>query len=312
MTPEQLQQLRQQLPLFTSNHPLPAALSDFLRFYGIDFSEAYPDAQYHAGIVHSGEYALMTHRWLQSGARCNLLLVHGYFDHAGLYGRLIEYALSRGCNVLVFDLPGHGLSSGDPAIIDDFSHYSRAIADVLAGVELPPAPLVAMGQSTGCAALTQFARGHRWPFAQVVFLAPLVRPVKWWRVKAAYNLLRHFKDGIERNFNDNSSDREFLEFVLRDPLQATQVPIRWVGALKRWLASLPRHSLGVGPALVIQGEQDGTVAWRYNLEVIGQLFPESRIQFIPEAGHQLANESAPLRQRYYRWIDEYLSLVAPG
>ena len=27
-------------------------------------------------------------------------------------------------NVLIFDLPGHGLSSGEPAVIDDFSDYS--------------------------------------------------------------------------------------------------------------------------------------------------------------------------------------------
>ena len=36
----------------------------------------------------------------------NLLLVHGYFDHSGLFCKLIEYGLSLNCKCLDFDLPG--------------------------------------------------------------------------------------------------------------------------------------------------------------------------------------------------------------
>ena len=38
------------------------------------------------------------------------LISHGYYDHAGLYGHLIEHLLSRGWNVAIFDQIGHGLS----------------------------------------------------------------------------------------------------------------------------------------------------------------------------------------------------------
>ena len=250
------------------------------------------------------------HRWTHPDATTNLLLLHGYLDHTGLFARLIAWALDCGCNVLVFDLPGHGLSSGEPGVIDDFGDYSRAIADVLSAVSLPPLPLWVMAQSTGCAALVDFAHRHAWPFRRAVLLAPLVRPVSWMKVSIAHRLLHRFADHVPREFSDNSSDREFLDFVQRDPLQSHKVSVRWVGALKRWLAELLHKDLGVGPVLVIQGGSDGTVDWKYNLDIIDKLFPDSRVEYLPAAGHQLANESDSLRQRYYRVIDEYLGFVA--
>lgn len=60
--------------------------------------------------------------------------------------------------------------------------------------------------------------------------------------------------------------------------------------------------------LVVQGEEDGTVAWRYNLKVLSKMFAHSRVELITGAGHQLANESADLREKYYLLIDDYLGL----
>jgi lysophospholipase len=307
MTPEQLQELRLSLsPLHGPAAPAPL-LADFLRFYRIDFAGR-PGVTHRVGTVLSGPFSLAVHTWLQEGASHNLFLIHGYFDHTGLFGRLVEYGLSRGCNVVIFDLPGHGLSTGEAVVIDDFADYSRAIADVLQAVDLPALPLWVMAQSTGCAALVDFARRHAWPFHRGVLLAPLVRPVSWMKVSIAHRLLYRFADHVPREFSDNSSDRDFLEFVQRDPLQSRKVSVRWVGALKRWLADLLHTDLGVGPVLVIQGGLDQTVDWKYNLDIIDKLFPDSRVEYLPGAGHQLANESDSLRQRYYRVIDEYLGL----
>ncbi|MED5413144.1 MAG: alpha/beta fold hydrolase, partial [Pseudomonadota bacterium] len=56
-----------------------------------------------------------------------VFIIHGYFDHTGLYGHLIKHCLQKGLTVISFDLPGHGLSSGDPASIDSFNQYSDAL-----------------------------------------------------------------------------------------------------------------------------------------------------------------------------------------
>ena len=307
MTPSQLAQLRRALPVFPTPAEDVPGMADFCVYYGLDVAAAGLEVQHSVGTITSGPWRLATHLWQQPEARGNLVLLHGLFDHTGLYDKLLAYGLSRQYNVLMFDLPGHGLSTGEPAVIKDFAAYGRAIGSVLGQVQLPQLPCVAMAQSTGCAALVEFARIYPWPFQAAVLLAPLVRPAQWSKVRAGHTLLRHFTDSVSRTFNENSSDREFLSFIRRDPLQARRSSMRWVGALRRWLKTLPIANLGVGPVLVVQGDADGTVDWRYNINVIVGLFPGSRVEYVSGAGHQLANESEALRQQYFRGIDEYLT-----
>jgi len=306
LTPEQLQSLREQLPVFGDGAKPSPELQAFCRDYGIDFAARMPHLEHLAGRVHSGDYALAVHYWRQPDASTNLLLLHGYFDHTGLFSKLIAWGLSRRCNVLIFDLPGHGLSTGEPAVIDDFGDYSRAIDAVLGAVHLPPLPLWVMAQSTGGAALVDFARNYTWPFAATVLLAPLVRPAGWHKVRAGHILLARFADGIARKFSVNSSDRLFIDFVQRDPLQSRRISLRWVGALRRWLRDLPPDDLGVGPALIIQGDADATVDWRYNVGFLGRLFPGSEVEYLHGAGHQLANESEDFRREYLQRVERWL------
>ena len=308
MTPLQLTELRSSLPPFPQAASEVPGMAEFCQYYGLDTFTGQEDLQHSVGTVSSGPFQLAVHFWQHSAARGTLLLLHGYFDHCGLYGKMIEYGLSRGYNVLIFDLPGHGLSTGEAAVIDDFAAYGQAVADVLAAVELPAKqPLWVMAQSTGSASLVEFARSQPWPFSAAVLLAPLVRPMSWTRVRLGHTLLHKFKDSMQRTFNQNSSDPQFLAFLQQDPLQCRQLSLRWVGALRRWLAALPESDLGVGPVLVVQGDSDGTVEWRYNINVIVKLFPGSRVEYLAGAGHQLANESQALRDKYLAAVDDYLS-----
>ena len=307
LTPELLQKLRQQLPPFNGGVQSSPELQSFCHFYGLEFAAKLPYVEHVAGRVHSGKYALAVHYWKQSDAAANLLLLHGYFDHTGVFSKLIEWGLSRNCNVLVFDLPGHGLSTGEPAVIDDFSDYSCAIADVLRAVSMPKLPLWVMAQSTGCAALVDYASKYAWPFAATVLLAPLIRPVRWQSVRAIHFLLNNIVDSLPRKFSPNSSDHTFQHFLIHDPLQSQRISLRWVGALQRWLNQLQHNDLGVGPALIIQGDADDTVDWRHNIGVIRQLFPASHVEYLSGAGHQLANESDKIRSDYLRLVENWLT-----
>jgi alpha-beta hydrolase superfamily lysophospholipase len=303
---QSLEALRVALPPLGEAGPMPG-LAQYLEYYALDFPRQRPAVSHRIGTIPSGDYQLAVHCWQQADARYNLLLVHGYLDHVGLYGKLIGHALERGCNVVAFDLPGHGLSTGTSVAIGSFRDYGEAIRDVLAAAELPPLPWQAMAQSTGGAALVEFARHHRpWPFIGTVLLAPLLRPAGWWKVRAAHALVHRFTDTVPRGFAENSSDRDFLAFVRNDPLQSHRIHVSWVGALRRWLADLPLQDLGVGPVLLVQGDADTTVDWRYNLPRYGKLFPGLRVELVHGAGHQLANESSLLRERYLTVVDQYL------
>ena len=306
LSAEQLQALRQQLPAFPSPAGNIPGFGDYSRHYGLDSIGREPDLAHQAGTISSGGFTLAVQSWTHPTAHANLLLVHGYTDHTGVFNHLVRWGVEQGFNVLIFDLPGHGLSSGAPAVIDDFADYSRAIADVLAAVSLPQLPLVAMGQSTGCAALTDYARRGHWPFAAAVLLAPLVRPRGWLLASLGQRVLGLFREGVERKLERNTSDGAFLEVLKRDALQPAQLSFRWVAALRRWLQGLSPRDLGVGPVLIVQGDDDNTVEWRYNVPFVEKLYPGSRIEYVPGAGHQLANEALALRRDYLSRVSDWL------
>ena len=127
-----LQQLRDScLPLQLPGPSPTPLLQRYLEYYSIDFAAQLSDVAHSVGWIPSGGDQLVVHVWRQPGAVQNLLLVHGYTDHVGIYGHAIRYGLSRGFNVVAFDQPGHGLSTGAQVAIDDFHRYGTAIADVL-------------------------------------------------------------------------------------------------------------------------------------------------------------------------------------
>lgn len=310
LTQQQIDALREQLRPLSDGAALPPQAAPFLAFYGLNFSATFPQATLSLGLVSSGEHDIATYRWLQPGAKDTLLLVHGYLDHVGLFTHLVRFGLTRGYNVLAFDLPGHGLSSGQRAGIDKFSHYSAAIEDVLDASGLALQRLRVIAQSTGGAALVDLASRGPWPFEQTVLLAPLIRPADWWQVRLMHSLAYRFIDDVPRKFAKNSTDLNFLKFIQRDPLQSRRIQVSWVGALKRWLSGLQFRDLGVGPALIIQGREDTTVDWRYNMRRIETLFPGSAIEYLPEAGHHLANESERWRNLYLARISMYFDSSA--
>ena len=212
-------------------------------------------------------------------------------DHSGLFGHLIKDQLAQGWDVLIYDKIGHGLSSGTQYAIADFSRYAVQLEQVLehlAGTqnagqgEIAPAENWRLiGQSTGATVIMEQALNSELQnFQQIkqrLLLAPLLRSHRHLRVKLMYWLLGSFLQYIPRGSSVNSHDREFLNFITdQDPFSGAKIPVNWVGAMLKWqekFLSEPRCSL---PITIIQGDDDDTVDWRYNLQAIRQQFPNSQ------------------------------------
>ena len=290
---------------------LSLAETEYLEFYHIHFAREVPGLRQHLGAMQFGDQQLAVHVFLQPSARGVLLLVHGYLDHVGLFGHLIRFGLERGYTVVAFDLPGHGLSSGDRVAIDDFGDYRRAVESVMTHCAPLPGSWRVIAQSTGGAAVVDYLLHHPDKLEKVVLLAPLVRPRSWWWVKSAHALLHRFRDTMPRGFAENSNDPEFLRWIRTDPLQSTVISMRWIGALRRWLKNLPQgNGECEAVVLLIQGDADGTVDWRYNVNRIQRLISGTQLVILEGARHHLANESPPIRSRIYAHIDEFFSSAA--
>ncbi|ASK36030.1 hydrolase [Alcanivorax sp. N3-2A] len=282
-------------------------------YYGIDFSEALPELQHGFGFFEAAGFTISVHGWRPAEPRGTVFICHGYFDHVGLYRHVIGHVLKLGYAVLAYDLPGHGLSSGPRAAIDDFRVYREVLEQCLKLADNHfPTPWHVIAQSTGGAIVMDYLLHHGFdadssPFRRIILLAPLVRPFKWNTARWLHALVRPFRKSIKRVFTINSGDPDFLDFLEnKDPLQPRRLPAGWVSALKKWLPGFEAaHRVKISP-VVIQGDHDETVDWRYNLGVIRSKFEDPHIHMLPGARHQLANEQKDYRDRLFAIIDRYL------
>jgi len=304
------------LPNFTDSLDALSDASDsplvkaYLDFYSINFEEKFSDFSHGIGIVQSGRYNIVMQCWVNPASRGTLFVVHGYLDHVGLFGHIIQFALENNLSVCAFDLPGHGLSSGEIASIDTFDRYADGLQDIVnAAGPLMPGPCHVIAQSTGGAIVLN----HLWrfdpdTFETIVLLAPLIRSYGWKITRWFFPVLKPFIKYTRRGFNDNTHNRDFIEFIKQsDPMQALRIPTLWVSAMGNWarrFRALPERNKAM---LIIQGDADTTVDGPYNMRLIEEKLPLAKIVVVPGLRHQIANESIEYRSLVFDRISQALS-----
>ncbi|WP_085706663.1 alpha/beta hydrolase [Pseudomonas sp. B35(2017)] len=287
--------------------PLSDEAKAYQRFYRTDFPER--DVWRGIGRFEVDGYELVSHCWWPETAKGTLFLLHGFYDHTGLYRHVIAWALDQGFAVIACDLPGHGLSSGERASIRDFSEYQDALHGLFAearSIALPQ-PWHLCGQSTGAAIVVDHLLDQSVESpaqGQVILLAPLVRPRAWGWSQLSYYLLRPFVRGIARRFSENTNDPAFLPFLQADPLQPKRLPTKWVGALSRWIERIEYAKKSPRRPLIVQGQADMTVDWPHNLQVLKWKFDRPQILMLPQARHHLANEVVEMREEYFEFLSK--------
>jgi len=241
--------------------------------------------------------------------RGTVFILHGYFDHVGLYSQLIDRCLGAGFDVLTYDQPGHGLSSGTPAAIGSFLEYQGVLSEVLAHVrDKIRGPWFAVGQSTGGGILIDYLLSNHHSqetseFRNVVLLAPLVRPAGWLGAKVLHTLAKPFVNRWQRAFSANSGNTRFLRFLRdHDPLQARAVHVDWVSALRTWIPHIESARPVNFPVTVVQGEKDQTVDWQHNLRIIRNKFAAVEEVRIADGRHHLVNEAKDLQATVFSTI----------
>lgn len=244
-------------------------------------------------------------------------LIHGYLEHSGIYQPIIQELLEQGFSVITFDLPGHGLSDGVEAGIDDFDDYQAVLLAIRAEVEAAqqlPKPWLGIGQSTGGAILMHhildFAEQRQNPLVdRVLLLSPLIRPAKsaWWHNPIGLGIVSRIRRQVPRYFRRNNHNPEFLRFVrLQDPLQPRSMSMNWIVAMSKWMLDMEQRPSCRIPVWLAQGALDQTVDWRYNIEFIRKKFRLQTSLILEEGSHQLINERADIRAALTGLIPAFL------
>lgn len=282
----------------------------YLHSYRLDKAIDFPDIRHCFGNVQAGGFTLLLQAFIRPQNRASVFVLHGYTDHVGLYGHLIHVLLAAGYNVVALDLPGHGLSvSGERAGINGFQQYQQAVIPVMdMAMQALPGEWFLLGQSTGGAiAMDYIMNNPQHRFSKLVLLAPLVIPVRWPLVKAKLFALRRFLASVPRRFTRNSGDQQFLHFLRRrDPLQTRLIRTSWVQSLYDWQPHFTASPVSLTPTLLVQGEQDVVVDWRYNRQRIREKFLNLQEFILPQANHHLVNETEELRTQIFERLIRFM------
>ena len=241
-----------------------------------------------------GSGRLAARAWAPTGSEPSWLavLVHGYGEHLGRYDQVAADLVSAGAVVYGADHRGHGLSSGERVLIDDYAGVVEDVHRIItqARTAYRALPLVLIGHSMGGLIASRYAQTHPEELSALVLSGPVLgRWSSLERIAAAEEI------------PDTPIDPSTLS---RDPAvgQAyTADELVWHGPFKRptvqaLLTEMERGleagSVGSLPLLWVHGSDDRLVPLRDTEVGISSLMGEDlTARVFPGARHEVFNET---------------------
>ena len=289
----------------TALYSPPPSISAYFNCYHLNF----PNCNHSFGKFTSNNDTIAAHIFLPQKPKGTIFLLHGYYDHTGILKNLIRFCLNLKFAVAVYDLQGHGLSSGDRFSINDFSEYTIVLNDFINLTKQKlPKPFHLISHSTGSSIVYDYLNtSDKIIFKKVIFLAPLVHSAHWKISKLGYYIVKPFFKTIPRRPRKNSSDPDFLKFMKNDPLQKPNiVPIKFLTALYNWNKRIEANKSIKGTVMIIQGADDVVVDWKYNRKFFTTKIDSMDYKLIENANHQLVNEKLEIRKKVFNYIKNYI------
>jgi len=209
-----------------------------------------------------------------------VLLMHGWGGRGGQMTPLVPALLEKGCSVVTFDAPAHGISSGRLATVPLFG---EAAAEVAARV----GARAAIGHSMGAAGLSvALLRGLHLDAA--VFVAPPRSPAGFF---GEFSRALGLRPGVER------ATRERLERRVGMPLTEFDMP-RMAGKQS-------------APLLVVHDQGDREIPWTDGA-AIAAAWPGARMMTTKGLGHRRILRDPDVAARAASFIEERLARCGCG
>ena len=248
------------------------------------------------------------------GAGPDLVLLHGWALHGGMWGPWID-VLARRARLHLIDLPGHGRSSW-PAGTSTLRELARAVSPHV------PNGAAVLGWSLGGMVALELARSRPGDLAALVLVAttPCFLAREDWPAGMNPNVLDGFAAGLAGDYRRTLSNFLALQTwgdenatqalrSLRANLDAHGEPdpqalVAGLGILRT--ADLREHLAAIAvPSLVIAGEHDRITPVAAGRELATRL-PSARFVELPKAGHApfLSHPDAVLQE-----VEDFLAFL---
>jgi alpha-beta hydrolase superfamily lysophospholipase len=217
---------------------------------------------------------------------------HGYGEHGGRYGHVIDALVAGGATVVTPDHHGHGRSDGERVLVEDVDEYVEDLHTVVtwARERYPGLPVALVGHSMGGMIATRYAQRHRDQLAVLVLSGPLVG------LDAGMRALADM---------DPVPEIPLAPAVLsRDPAVGAAYaadPLVWHGPFKRptlhaFVGAAEKIAAGEGfgslPTLWMHGESDALAPLAVTRPIMEKLRGDAFEETVyPGAAHEIFNET---------------------
>lgn len=276
---------------------LPAEIENYLRYYELNYSNVLHEFRF----IGTKNNRLFTHILRTPNPRGTILVLHGYDDHSASSAYIIAELIKANFSVYLFDLPGHGLSEGEPAAINSFSDYAKALSTAFSDMtNRMKGPWNFLGHSTGCSTVLEWLWEGNRGFSRVVLVSPLIRSSLYSLSEFGTATIGPLLNTVPRVYTPVTDDPELQNYVnfmeKKDPLQLQIASMKWVRALIAWNNSILKRPPLLSPLLILQGEKDTVVEWQTNLGFISNRIPNAKVIRLPRNTHIMFNEAAEKRR----------------
>jgi len=289
--------------LLDTKQELSESYIKYKEFYNFPLLDG---VEHKMGTLQSNGFSIALNIMLPENMKKLVVVVHGYMEHSGINTKLYNILLQHKIGVIAYDMPGHGLSSGERYTIDSFSTYAEVFRDVkdFAKKYFDGIQISFIAHSTGCAAILEYLSVERDIDNSVIILvSPLVHSQYFLLSKIAYNIGKYFFNKIIRKEGALSHDEKFHHFIRHiEPMREEYVPMSWIKELYEWNNTVESWHKRDVKLNVITGTDDVVVDWEWNIIFLKDKFPKCNIIQVKDGRHALLNESLEYRKQVFDTI----------
>lgn len=192
---------------------------------------------YRESYIEAKDGARLYRRSWGSGDRGFLLLVHGFGEHVGRYGFVVEALLQLGYRVEGLDCRGHGRSDGQRGHIQHFDQYLEDLDTWMHQIisEIPvEKPLFLLGHSQGGHIVLRYCLKHpHAPLSGVITSSPFlglaleVHPAQLVAARMMSRFWPSFSQATPLDEGDLTHNEEVVTHTRRDPMYIRSASARW-------------------------------------------------------------------------------------
>jgi len=259
---------------------------------------------------HDG-FEIFRQTWLPDGPILRTVVIqHGFGEHSGRYGNVLEVFAGTGTAFYALDSRGHGRTGGIRGHIDQFQIYVDDLADLvsLARQESGKEKVILLGHSLGGVIALQYAiqATHQEALQALVVSSPglMVQMDLAKSIKKAIGgaLARFFPSAVvDANLELKflSHDGGVIEAYVKDPLVHGKVSFQMATNLFN-IGKVIYEKVAVlkVPIYIFHGKADGIVSYRGSELLFEKLTATDRtLKLYPDLYHETMNEASPAKEQ---------------